>query len=350
MTRYFEIALTLMFVTATIAVAGLAPWHGRAQAESPPGVEELLSRLGYTAEDRADLLAGKIVATDLERTRDDQLIAAVAMFLPVETDRLAENARRGLNIGRDAEVLAHGPLEPGDGPGAVAAIAFDSSEQDEVARLIEEKSGKDFNLSRAEIKALRKALAGMNLKNPAAGEAWSKAYRGILDARYRAYLAGGLDGIAPYRQGGDTIDAAKRLRAATAQTEPFLSTYFPAFQQALADFPAGLSPDISSRIYWIKRRVEGRPAFILAHQLVESGEGYVLFAQRQFFVGHTYDALQAVALARAVEGGSVVFYVNTAFTDRITGFMSGIASSVGQGRMRDDLTKFFDEARKQISP
>jgi hypothetical protein len=110
-----------------------------------------------------------------------------------------------------------------------------------------------------------------------------------------------------------------------------------------------LAPEVSSQIYWVKRDVEGRPAFILAHQLVQAGEDYLLMSQRQFFVGHTYDSLQVVALALPGEEGAASFYVNSAFTDKITGFMSGVARSVGQGRVREDLTKYFKIIREQAA-
>jgi len=54
-----------------------------------------------------------------------------------------------------------------------------------------------------------------------------------------------------------------------------------------------------------------------------------------------------IALALPVQGGSAVFYMNSAFTDKVTGFFSGVAHSVGQGRMKDDLTRYFDAVRAQ---
>ncbi|MGH9361355.1 MAG: hypothetical protein ACRD2T_05515, partial [Thermoanaerobaculia bacterium] len=49
---------------------------------------------------------------------------------------------------------------------------------------------------------------------------------------------------------------------------------------------------ISKDFLWVKQRVEGRPAFILAHRLFyRVGDG-ALMAERQFYAGHSYNSLQ----------------------------------------------------------
>ena len=344
--KFVKVALVVLIVVA-------AAMHGgplfAAEGSRPPSVDDLLARLGYTAQDKTALLAGKVIATDVRRTRDDQLIASVAVVLPVPIAELAQGPTQGRNIERDPEVLAFGALSETAGAGQFAKVAYAASETAEVKRLLKVKPGDTFNLSSEEIAALRTQLGKLDGKDPAAAEAASKAYREVLAGRLSAYLAKGLDGIAPYDHGGKTFSAAKGLRAVDKQVEPFLSEHFPAFKKALVEFPEGQSPDISSKIYWMKREVEGRPAFILAHQMVEAGDDYVLMSHRQFFVGHTYDSLQVIALALPVQGGSAVFYVNSAFTDKVTGFFSGVAHSVGQGRMKDDLTKYFETVRARTN-
>jgi len=344
--RYVSVVLAGLILAA-------AAMHGRplsaAEGSRPPSVDDLLARLGYTDQDKKALLSGKVISTDVKRTRDDQLIAAVAVVLPVPIAELAQGPKQGRNIERDPDVLAFGALSQTTGAEQFGKAAYTASEMDEVKRLLKVKPSDTFNLSSEEIAALRARLGKLDGKDPATAEAASKAYREVLAGRLSAYLAKGLDGIAPYDHGGKTFSPAKELRAVYEQAEPFLSEHFPAFKKALAEFPKGQSSDITSKIYWMKRAVEGRPAFIMAHQMVEAGDDYVLMSHRQFFVGHTYDSLQVVALALPVQGGSAVFYVNSAFTDKVTGFFSGVAHSVGQGRMKDDLTKYFESVRAKIN-
>lgn len=315
-------------------------------AFAAPSFDAVLERLGYTPADKVTLLEGGIVARDLQRSRDDQLVAAVAILVKVPLATLAENARMGLNIERDEAVMAFGRLDDPPGTDAIPTASFYEADWKEVKRLAGATMDGTFNLSKTEFEALQAALKGMPEGRAAAAEIASRAYQAILAGRYKAYLEKGLDGIDNY-EAGPRLVPAEELRAALAQAMPFLEKSFPDFGRALSQFPAGQTPDITNRFYWMKRDVEGRPVFILAHQMLQGGDGFLLLSQRQFFVGHTYQALQVIALALPVGGQTAVFYVNSAYTDKITGFFSGVAQSVGQSRTKEDLIDYFDHARKR---
>jgi len=338
------------YVLAAVLAATMTATGGAARAAEdakPPTIEAVMKRLGYSEEDKTALLAGKIVATDLKRTRDDQLIAAVAMQLNAPIATLAENVRKGLNIEGDKDVSAFGKVSGKGAAEAFEKARYTGDDSDEIAKLIAVKADGTFNLSKSEMEGLQKALQGLDADDPTAAEKASKAYQAILAGRYQAYVEKGLDGIANY-DAGPVLEPGKELRAAYDQAKPFLEEYFPAFGQALGTFPNDQPTDITSDFYWIKRNVEGRPDFILAHQMVQSGEGFVLLSQRQYFVGHTYESLQVIAVALPTEKGSAVFYANSTYTDKITGFFSGVAESVGQSRTKEDLVKYFKEARKDL--
>lgn len=317
-----------------------------AQESRPPSVGDVLARLGYTAEDEKALLAGKIITTDIQRVRDDQLIAAAAILLPGKIEQLHAAARAGNNLSGDPGILALGILDAGGDSQAWQDLTFGAGEQEEAGRLQGFRGGSDFNLSTEEIEALKASLKDVRDDDPALIERTSGAYREILKARHEAYLAAGLEGIAPYRQGGTTLDPGAELGAVRDQAGDFLATFFPDFGKAFAGYPTAPAAEVAHGHYWLKREVEGRPAFVLAHQMVAGGPDHVLLTLREYFVGHTYESLQVIALALPVEQGSVVFYVNSAFTEQITGFFSGVAQSVGQGRMKDDLTEYFETVKR----
>lgn len=324
------------------ALAGFMP---SAEAAEIPSIDEVLKRLGYTDQDKKALLAGRIIATDVERTREDQLIAAVALRIDTPLSTLAENVKRGRNIERDPGAGEFGVMTEAAHREQLEAVSF--PETAEVKRLLSVAPDGTFNLSSAEIESLRKSLKKVKSADPGAAAAASDAYRSILAGRFQAYLKKGFEGIADYDHGGTSLAPADQLRAVHAQVEPFFEEFFPAFGRAVRGFPDGQSADISNRIYWMRRDVEGRPAFILVHQTVQAGDGFVLMSQRQFFVGHTYESLQAYALALSLEKGSAVFYLNSAFTDKVAGFFSGVAHSVGQGRMKEDLDALFRVLREK---
>lgn len=318
-----------------------------AQDAKPPTVDELMTRLGYSDEDRAALKSGKIVTTDVERARDDQLIAAAAMFLPVPPQELLPRTIDGRGFENDPGILAFGTLSPSVESAEWQAVGFTASERSEAKKLHGYRGGSAYNLSAREIETLNAKLEAISADSEDLPQKVSAAYREILMARHQDYLQAGLSGISPYQQGDATLEPAKELEAVAGQATDFLQTFFPRFAKVFLGFPKESHPEVTQGFFWLKRNVEGRPGLVLLHQMVAGGDDYVLLTRREYFVGHTYESLQVVAVALPVEGGSAVFFVNSAFTDQITGFFSGVAQSVGQDRMRGDLTKFFELVRQQ---
>ncbi len=333
-----------------VACLGLAvAWIGLA----PPllakslSFDEVVQLMGYSDEQKKALIRGEIVATDLERTREDQLYAAVGTRLDEPLADLAENARNGVNIESDPGTEAFGVLSPEGYREELAAVVFPESARREINRLLRVRADGTFNLSKPEVDALRAALKDVKPGDAGAAAAVSKAYQDVLAGRVEAYLAKGLSGIADYDHGGDRLKPADQLQMIEQRSEEFFEQYYPEFGRAVAEYPKGQPDSISNRLYWIRRDVEGRPALVLAHQMVQEGEDFVLLSQRQFFVGHTYQSLQAYALLLPLENGSALFFFNSAFTDKVAGLFSGVAQSVGQGRLRRDLQKYIEGVREE---
>ncbi len=335
------LAASVLMLAATLGAA-------MGQDAKPPTVDELMTRLGYSDQDRAALKSGQIVTTDVERTRDDQLIAAAAMFLPVPPKELLPGTIEGRGFKNDPGILAFGALSPSIESAEWQAVGFAASEHSEAKKLHGYRGGSDFNLSAQEIEGLNAKLEAISADSKELPQKVSSAYREILKARHQAYLQAGLSGISPYQQGDTTLEPAKELEAIAGQATDFLQTFFPRFAKVFLGFPKDSHPEVTQGFFWLKRSVEGRPALVLLHQMVAGGDDYVLLTRREYFVGHTYESLQVVAVALPVEGGSAVFFVNSAFTDQITGFFSGVAQSVGQDRMKSDLAKYFKTVQERI--
>ena len=157
-----------------------------------------------------------------------------------------------------------------------------------------------------------------------------------------AYRAGGLAAIAPYRRNGTVLFPEQGLTAVSTPENLPLLRFFPDFAAAIAGYPRTQRAGITHGHYWTKREIGGRPNYILAHQVVAGGEGYTIFAMREYYVGHTYEALQFVLLALPVEGGSLAVLVASTFANQATGFFGGLARWIGQKRMRDDLRHHFE--------
>jgi len=343
MQRYRVSGMIAAVVSTFLLVIGVAV----AANAKPPTVDEVFERLGYSEEDKKAILGGKIISRDAKRTRDDQLVAAVAMPLKTTIPEIFAAIDSGRNLPLNVTTLAWGEVKTGTVED-FAGVVYDDKEKGEVAKLLKVKADSNFNFSSDEIAFLQEQFKGLDPKDPASAEAAVAAYRQVLAGRAKAYSEKGLDGVADYDHGGSPLTPGKQLRDVEAQGEEFLTTYFPDFWKALNGYPANSNPDISSKIYWIKRAVEGRPTLILIHQMVQAGDDFALTTQRQFYVGQTYESLQMIALALPADDGVMVFSVNSVFTDQITGFFSGVAQSVGQGRTKEDMAKHFENVRKQI--
>ncbi len=316
-------------------------------ADQPPDIDELFRILGYTDTDKQAVLNGEIVSVDNKRLRDDQLVAAVAVPLETSLADVAAQLKQGRNIALNTATLSWGEIKTGD-PADFADLTYEADEQGEIEALLEIEADDRFNFSSEEIAFLQEKLKDLSEGEPSSAEAAISAYREVLAGRAKAYMSNGLNGIANYDHGGDPLTPADQLRVEEAEAQDFLSTHFPGFWKALSSFPNEQSPQVTSSIFWVKRRVQDRPCFILLHQLVSAGEGFVMVSQRQFYVGHNYESLQMFALALPREQGSMLFSVNSVFTNQVAGFFSGVAGSVGQERTRESMIKHFTNVRQKI--
>jgi hypothetical protein len=168
----------------------------------------------------------------------------------------------------------------------------------------------------------------------------------MLLARFQAYRASGLAGIAGYDRGGSTSDASADLRKAS-DTDTVLKRYLPAFQQVLVGYPQATMPGMQQKFRWLKYNIDGTVTYVLTHTLVAEEGAARVVAQRQFYVSTTYNAEQAIAGFLPVQEGTVVVYTNHTFTDQVAGFGGSVKRNVGRKMMASKLKDSFDKTRKR---
>jgi hypothetical protein len=235
-------------------------------------------------------------------------------------------------------VKAFGELS---GEGSLADFAKLTLTGDEAKALASAKAGDALNLSASEIAAF-KALAG----GPA--PAVQEQLRRMLLARYQAYRASGLAGIAPYDRGsGRTSDPAADLRKASQATKG-LQKYMPAFQKVLLDYPKATLPGMQEKFFWLKSLIHDE---ILAHVMVAADGSVRAVVRREYYVSTGYNAEQSVAGFLPAQGGTVGITVIHAFTDQVTGvggsMKRGIGSKVMAGKMREIYEAAREKSQKQ---
>lgn len=316
-----------------------------------PTPKEILSGLGFSDAQKQAVFAGEIVAIDLPTVLDNQLKGAVAMRVPASgIDRIAAFYEGGRRLTTDATVSAFEVLRPAADENDWQKIRFGADDQKEVKKILQVRPISILNLSPEEAETLKNRLNDVTADHPGASEAVSAAYRDIVAGRYRSYLERGLDGMAPYVRGASRLlSPAEEIRADVTAPSFSILDRFPAFRQAILDFPRNQPPNINNTFYWIRATVEGRPHYALAHQMTMRGEGFLLAYSRDYFAGHTYNTLQSTFLWLADDGGLFGVHVNAGTTDEITGLFSGIAREVGKDRMKSDLIANFTDIRSQLT-
>ena len=111
------------------------------------------------------------------------------------------------------------------------------------------------------------------------------------------------------------------------------------------EFPAGAAKEFEHRFYWIKQRVEGRPAFVAAHRTFYQRPDGALITERQFYVSHSYNSLQIILGCLPAGEKTLVFYTNRTFTDQVAGFAPGLRHSIGRKRLLKKIVTSFEEMR-----
>ncbi|MGH7399907.1 MAG: hypothetical protein ACRELW_20505, partial [Candidatus Rokuibacteriota bacterium] len=172
-------------------------------------------------------------------------------------------------------------------------------------------------------------------------------WRALLFERWQAFLARGLDGIAPYARRSGVSDPAAVLRVAAGDAR-IVAHLMPRLPEALLRFPAEPSPTAISQFYWVKRQVQGRATPILIHHLVDVGPGIAVYVERHIYVGHTYNASQILSGAVPYEDGALVFSSNRVSTDQVAGLGGEMKRLIGRRQLRGEIVKRFDRIRAAL--
>jgi hypothetical protein len=297
----------------------------------------VLNKLGFPSDAEQQVLAGEFVETGLPTTSERDLNVGIAFLVKQPPDKLVRTVQEQMLMQRiDPATIAYGKFE-GDGtPAQLAGLKLTPAQQKAYA---DAKPGETLNLSSEEITALN--AAG---KDPAAIQ--DKVHE-LLLARYRAYRAKGLAGIAPYARKGSKTDPAADLSAviATARKSALLPA---AFYDLLANYPKDIPADAVETHYWSQFTAHGEDTIALVHTLQATFAGTLIGVNRHYYASTGYNVVQAVTGFLPVEGGTLVIYTNHTSTDQVGGFGGSAKRGIGRKFMAGELKKLFDKGRAAV--
>jgi hypothetical protein len=320
---------------AAIALLGALGVAGRAAAQ--PSATQVLTDAGFSAADIQRALDGEFVSGEVKAVSDRDLSLSLAFLVKTSPDSLSQQVMGQHLVGSDPQIQAWSELT---GAGGAADLAKLQVTKAAAQTFLDAAPGDAINLSSDEIAAFN-ALKGS--ANPQ--QAVQAQLRNMLLARYRAYLASGLAGIAPYARGGGRLtDVAADLREVTNSLR-LLQKDMPAFQTALLDYPKDSVAGSRQSLYWVRYDISGKPTYVLTQVIAAPIGAARVIAQRQYYVSSGYNTQQAVVGLLPVQEGTLVLYSTHVLTDQVGGFGSSAKQAIGRRMMASQLQAIFEKER-----
>ncbi len=344
-----QCVITLQGVTrAVVSISvGLMLCSPVLEASALPSAEELWQELQLSDSDRQSIREGKIVSWSTGEGSDRELALGMAMLAKTKPENLVALFREAAAFKNVSSITAYGKIV-GEGTVAdFAGVKLAPNGEKEARRYLEAEPGDELNLDTKEIAAFR-ALKAANKEGTVPIQKVEALIREGLLARYRAYHAKGLAGIAPYaRKGGRQTLASDELSIATKQSK-LVAKYLPSVYNALLNYPSikfKEAEELEEQFFWVTIEVFGRPTYVLSHRLrFRIGEAFVV-ADRHFYASHDYNALQQGAVALPTKDDIAVTYLSRVSTDQVAGFGSSAKHPVSRALMGPYLKDLLEALR-----
>ncbi len=309
-------------------------------------VDDVMTHLGFGPQHKKALESGEILFSgrpELEPLSHSIAVAGAMMLIERPPHELVDAYLSDETLRSHSDILAFGavPAQGGD-VSLLANFDFSEEEQKEVRRLLRAQAGNEFNLAPSEIEHLA-AIA----ERDDAAKLVIAIYRDALWQRLDAYRTSGLEGILPYaRKSGVLASPAEEMRASLDSTV-LLKKYFPEIQGALENYPDSMDAITDSRLLWIKKTVANRPTAALAHRLLLIDRDIAVVAEREFYVGHTYNSMLTVAAVVPYADDALVFVANRTFTEKVRG--TGLRKRMGRKLVARKFAQRFEQLRANLS-
>jgi len=297
--------------------------------------DEVLSEMGWSAEEKKKILAGEFVTEQMNSVSDRDLAISIGFLVKVPPNDLAKELLGGELMKANDQIKTHGKI---NGEGSLKDLeALKLANSDDY---LHAKPGSAINLDADEI-ATFKALKG----KPNATQAAEKELHKMLLARHQAYRKSGLTGISPYDRGkGKKTNPGKDLQLDTDAAK-VLKKYVPSFQKVMVGYPKATITGLDEQFFWILYDIDDKPNYVLSHFFSAPAGDVQVVVKRQFYVANTYNVMQEVAGFFPVKEGTLVVYVNHLSTDQVAGFGGSTKRKIGGKVMAKKIKALFEKSR-----
>jgi hypothetical protein len=315
------------------------------RAPTPDIVVDVMTHLGFESRHKESLEEGEILFTgqpDLEPLPQGIAVGGAMMLIGRPPHELVDAYLSDETLRSHSDILTAGevPAEGGD-VSELANFDFSEEEQNEVRRLLRAQAGDDFNLARTEIERISTIPDNTDEARQVVA-----VYRDALWMRLDAYRTSGLDGILPYaRNSGEPASPAEEMRA-SLDSAVLLKKHFPDMHRALQNYPESMDAITESRLLWIKKIIADRPTVALVHRLLLIDGDIAIVAEREFYVGHTYNSMLTIAAVAPYAEGALVFAANRTYTEKVRG--ASFMKAIGRKKVASKFAERFEHLRSLL--
>ena len=303
-------------------------------------IDQALADLNLPADAAARIRRGEMVHSDPKESSEREMAVGLTFLVQQPVAEVLQAFRTAVEFKADPQLSASVPIRGAGTPADFASLVLEPDGVAEAKRYLAANPGDTLNLSAGEIRAFKALASAGGDAKPQVEEQLKR----LLLARYQAYLARGLGGMAPYERRSGRCEPSAELRRAS-EAARLLKLHAPALQQVLLSYPEGKPAGLEEHFYWLRYDLDRRPNYTLRHRLaLPVGEVFAV-ADRDFYVSHSYNISQSFAGLIPVPEGTLVVYRSRVSTDQVAGFGSSVKKGIGRGVMAKQLTGIFERSR-----
>jgi hypothetical protein len=323
-------------------------------AAALPTVDEFREALHISEADKQRILDGKIVDWSPSEGSDRELALGMAFLAKTNPEKLAQMYRESAVTKEISVITARGQITEEGAMSELAEVQLVPNGEKEARRYLEVEPGDKLNLDAKEMAAFHTLKSTSKKGEVPVMEVEALIRQGLL-ARYQAYRAKGLPGIAPYERGHGTQRRAGDELSLFTKELTLAAKYLPALHNFLMNYPSGMPEDEAKNLeefyYWLNIDVFGRPTYVLVHRILYRASDAVLFIERQFYASHDYNSMLQAIAGFPIKEGTFCFYVGRVSTDQVAGVMSPalhpVSRVIAAPYIKDMFEKIQAKAKQQ---
>jgi hypothetical protein len=205
-----------------------------------------------------------------------------------------------------------------------------------------------FKLSAPEIELLRSwSTAG----TPDRDAAIQRAFRQVVLARVKAYLAGGLAAVPAVANRSKPLHLDRVFQGIVSAGLPLSGA--PGATEWLRDFPGGTA-NVESFLYWSQENYgAGKPVVAVTHLGLfapdSAGDPAIVLGKQIFATRYMTGGLALTAVTTDTETGArYLVYLNRTGVDLLGGFFGPLKRSILESRLKSELPEIIQKLRVRL--